>query len=1582
MKRFYKLLTMVFAAMLCLGLALFAAACDRSGDENKDPGSEEGSVEYRIDVYLQNISGTSYAIDLDRSVTGKGKVGEAVPVPTIEHFTENAAHAEATPASSRILKENASENNFKFYYDREQYTVKYDANAPAGVATGSVAEQSYSYESSIRLAENGFTLRGYRFAGWATEKNGEPAYQGNDRVKVTGPLTLYAVWDRGYTDRLGGTDVVYFPRGDEELAVLSRGGHEFEGTRNGNSFTFDRPAGEISGMVFGTTFSYENADLAGEYVLYDCTNHAQLGLGGASATDDSRINDQVTLEVDEYLNATYTKNGVEEEGSLSRSERGDYLFTSENDSFYLLLNAESGTLPARFSISGDEAGVYAEGLLLGGGIYISGDSIVLDGYGNAVLYRASGGYNLGYDGYYTITGTANLSRQTFRRIEMIIYDPIGALGGAEGTWVGNSIYTFPALVSNEMGEANGYVQADVYAGKYEGEEGTLTLDGMLNAAGASLFDDSATFTPKNGTPITGSYTYTVDYKSGLIVTLTEKSGAVHTYQAHWLHQPDKQGVVGSVNSYDPRTAEEYVELYRVTSQLDFPLLYLYPETSATGGNIPEGAKKAELWAADEDGDDIPKLAGEGYYIVNKEGGKDFYTFTLTSTVAGYTGTLPTSLKFFTSGVYSSEDNRPRGVYCVLEENGNKLYTEYTDTQNNITIWANSEIALQGVGSLMRKGEGDFVEGSATLSRSINFDTETLTFLYAGENGGAVQLLYTVTGENIVPAAGAELGLYYYLFIEETQSGRYVQDLILDGTVLGPTAAGVTGKARFHTGYGYDDEGSWQMGTYEYVGSTDFGDDIFELTVGGNKIFKFVLYIIQSDYVYFRYDEALEGTFNADDGGKLVLDGFFYGSYTDKNGETELGSFSYNPVEKLVFFTMESGDGFYCRLEGGKLTVLDSAFGSYLLIDGNYNTINNATIEFDGQGGVTVSFADGGQSRTGTYTLDSAETNEYIVVCNFGTGMTMPAGGWHVRLFFGAYADGCIVYDPEMVGTFFNDEWDVLYLDGFGTGSLYADNGAIGGTGDYTVMDAEKGLMYFTVDEETDVSIRFDREQHTFEILDFSDISYLYLADDFDYIVFTPNGVLRIGNLSGMYFTGETAYYGFLYSYDSDGYSSAELPVPGDKTYTYGGKTYTLQDRRTVTLTGTIQFYDKAGSLIEGNGTKEATLMTTLALGANYNLNTTITVDGKAHTFTLNPYTEGRIDPRLTYDGVDYDVDFTLGEENQFTVKAGWYEIVMNDFYSNFREETGAKRGGKIIKEVVGFGPIELQAPTYSGEFYYHNNETPGADAEKLTFSGVTEDQLVKVGYRVGGLGDCYEVVFTSGGKTYAIDFYESFAEEQGPVIVLQGFYTYEEFTDVDGFAKVGVKYLVASTTPNTAGYGEQAAIGKPYSVTLYKDVKGVPTPVVCYDTGVAMTHTGDKCAAVWLGEFGGLDDDGDLIVGRGYYVSFTLSTDPLTPNKVTAVTVKDYKVGQALAGAYLINYFIDDSETDEQDKPVLKVAEVLAVAYTDGSGYYWLEDTHDLAYSKETDTWTFYGTQTGSTEKQYTLTFTLLASGSFSVLVK
>ena len=77
------------------------------------------------------------------------------------------------------------------YYDRNSYTVSFDANGGNGTQTA----QTFYYDVEQKITDVAFSAQsGYEFVGWATSKNGAKVYGNQQNTTFSLDITLYAVW--------------------------------------------------------------------------------------------------------------------------------------------------------------------------------------------------------------------------------------------------------------------------------------------------------------------------------------------------------------------------------------------------------------------------------------------------------------------------------------------------------------------------------------------------------------------------------------------------------------------------------------------------------------------------------------------------------------------------------------------------------------------------------------------------------------------------------------------------------------------------------------------------------------------------------------------------------------------------------------------------------------------------------------------------------------------------------------------------------------------------------------------------------------------------------------------------------------------------------------------------------------------------------------------------------------------------------------------------------------------------------------------------------------------------------------------
>lgn len=1496
-------------------------------------------VEYAIETYLLNPAGNSYVRGGEISYAS-GYVGETVSpdAPMVNGFSLNAAPAGESPVTTVLLDADASRNIFRFYYDRRTYQVLFDANA-AG-ATGSMDALDCLYEGTVTLPQNSFSCRGYRFAGWSSYSNGDVDYVPGSPLAVMGDTVLYAVWDRGYTDRYGGADLIFFPRLEPETAILLRGNVEFEGTRNGDSFSLTTPAGSLlEGKIYGSTYSYRRDDLTGSYTFMEFTD----GEAFTPAYDQNRV-----LTVDSFLNGTY-RNGTHTCSGevLYSDETGDYIFMSGDETFrFLPMRSDLYDYPAVFLVGGEEVGAYIDFVLVdpttGMGYLGNNMMLILDGYGSAMLGDLS--TYLTYDGSYYIEGVYMMGAAELYQIVCFIRDPEGLLTGQEGAVVTNYVYTVPF----ESGEYNGYVQADNFRGEYSDEAGnTLVLDGF------GIFADSFVYT-FNGVSYHGVYETETDLLSGSVVSLTAESGETFSFGLDLAQMKFSERKTFGKGSYT-----EYRFMDGASLQPPFLILY---ESDATDGDKVLG-KAAEIYLPSEDGSTLIK-AGSGYCTAEPIGRNSRfsrYTFIRTDVTAGYESDVPEQFVFFNTLVTSATDYTSYNAYCLLEETVNGETTSYLD-RYSVTdggeIWVCSSVSTGGLGALYIDEDGRVTEGQFSIGSNEHFQDLIGTFLYATEQGDIINLYFDILANDdgtirAVPRAGVEQMLYVVQPTGVEAGGVGIQMIFLDGV------------SRMK--YTADQAVSFLEGSYEPVDTTRFGETVYAFRVGASERFRFVIYSL-SEYddvpLAIKYDSALEqelgkpvdeAVFTDATGGKLILDGY-HSATLELNGQTLAGNYIRDEVMQTVTFTALGGAQYMLSLDFAESSFvrLDWATGrSWQLLDNNYEPINGYFAVFEDnitQKIVRIQTSAGSTVSEGRYVvLDSVNQTwgheEYLLrEVSLGTGY--PKSNYRVTFAINSEGVGaCLVFNPEASGVFTDEEWNVLVLDGFGAGAYYTDS--LTGNGTYSVIDFERNFISFSVDDglAAGTLFYFRLEDQVFHATDYEALAGVYLAENFETVSFGTDGTAYLGNRSGPYFVQN----GKAYVYISD--TPTEVNAPGGDIYSYNGKTYRRWDGQTLRLNGTVFMRDKDGNSVAAHPDLPATLTFTPNGTTNRNLAAVFTFHGyeEAYTgYTLSLYasgdslmgeTDGNFSPTVRYGNSSYPISFFYtGGTYTFAVTAGYNSLEYLDHNARYYPDTSevsVPRGGRLYKTGFGFGALQFEKTTISGDFLYLYKKDDPTYSAPIHFEGVPEEEVKIVGY-VPGYGNRLEIAFeASDGKNYLLNYYEYY--QGGVYFWCYGLFSYQDVETQE--YTVRVKTLLYTKMSIAPGYfdaqnGSGKGLGKISAVTLFD--KETKAPIVAYDTGI--TPNGYN-GGVWLVDKADVVEHGSTGTctwGTGYLVTFTFAPD----GSVSAANVEKYRFAQVVNYMqHLVNLFFDEEGN-------VTLASVLV--YNGEFGRYeFVSDPHDLVENED-----------------------------------
>lgn len=194
--------------------------------------------------------------------------------------------------------------------------IRYNPNPPAGKTTGGQGTPNWDGHTgdTPTISQNGWTIDGYTFAGWATSPDGSGArYAPGASWTANGTLTLYAQWTPGEAgltyDGNGATGGKTDPqpgKTDEKINVRDNGF-----TRDGYMFvTWNTQAG-CKGKAVNPGDEWT---LQGSSTLYACwagtaqtlAYHGNGATGGNTAVQSGKTGDELTTNANGFTRDGYT----------------------------------------------------------------------------------------------------------------------------------------------------------------------------------------------------------------------------------------------------------------------------------------------------------------------------------------------------------------------------------------------------------------------------------------------------------------------------------------------------------------------------------------------------------------------------------------------------------------------------------------------------------------------------------------------------------------------------------------------------------------------------------------------------------------------------------------------------------------------------------------------------------------------------------------------------------------------------------------------------------------------------------------------------------------------------------------------------------------------------------------------------------------------------------------------------------------------------------------------------------------------------------------------------------------------------
>ena len=242
--------------------------------------------------------------------------------------------------------------------------IRYNPNPPAGKTTGGQGTPNWDGHTgdTPTIGQNGWTIDGYTFAGWATSPDGSGArYAPGARWTANGTLTLYAQWTPGQASltydgngATGGKTDPQTGKTDEKINVRDNGF-----TRDGYSFVTWNTQADCKGNAVKPNSEWT---LRGSSTLYACwagnaqtlTYHGNGATGGNTAAQSGKTGDELTTNANGFTRDGYTfvrwdtaKDGSGTAYGEGKNGVSQYVMKPAGNDLYAIWKANPATIQYR-----------------------------------------------------------------------------------------------------------------------------------------------------------------------------------------------------------------------------------------------------------------------------------------------------------------------------------------------------------------------------------------------------------------------------------------------------------------------------------------------------------------------------------------------------------------------------------------------------------------------------------------------------------------------------------------------------------------------------------------------------------------------------------------------------------------------------------------------------------------------------------------------------------------------------------------------------------------------------------------------------------------------------------------------------------------------------------------------------------------------------------------------------------------------------------------------------------------------------------------------------------------------------------
>lgn len=1046
-------------------------------------------VKYTIEIYKQNQNLDDYEKEV---ITDYDFVGKKVDAN--QSYNGFTIIKKADTIESITLTENSDNNLMRVYFDRNKFTVTFNPNYPTEEFdnTEIKVDGVYGQETDLPTIEN--VCKGYYLLGWSTSPNGKVVYPVHfienlvvnkdseltfDSVKINAEnsMTLYAVWNKGYTDMFGGNDYIFVEK-ESGNVYLSRGNVYFVGEYNAKKGTFAFYKDEnLEGRIFDNgTFAYYNVERT-EYsaslyqvgkginedvkVLFD-------GYNGITYSEKIKTWNNETFEFDTKIELSYGSYIIDENGyfiatfhdGLRAGETLTLLFGTVALKDSNLVNAFQLRNVEEF-----ELGELVNFVVYNGEItyYTSAYQIMLTGFGTAL-------YNSG-NGVATYTYTYDKDTR-----QLTLTNP------SNGKLFG--VYRVMTVDGK-----NGYMEYDEKtAVTYEGENGaTLELDGLYIA----IYKD------ENGNLAIGNYVITDSLFGGKIVSFTYND---NKYVFIVNSRKDSVTVEGTT------TAKVY---YEFEKKLSGYAEYLYKDE--------ENIYYAPLVVVDDKQEGYASIYGytsaktyelvlEGTYVIDEL--TKLYTFTTTEYYEKEVSTAIVDYAKVNSIVLALDTSSTRypinyWYSIIIDDEVTKYDVDYTSTAGitlklvaGIAIIEYQENRIIGTYSTSKNGLTTISTRGGSLYLELDEENKTFILLnHAPFDAYVAMKDGTYSKREYISFDGKGNATYVYYVLEMVGEGEEAKEDYVMYTISGKVNAldEVIHKEIYSNG----------VQVYEFTSD--------------EKTFKFIQLTMSQNAIVLPYYGEYYGIYTSEDG-ILDLDGYaYYATYTDKQGQEYSGI--YTIASENVIQILLNNSTLYFDITNRTFTLRGKEYATYIVM---YNQgTKGIYIDLDGYGNAKIyKFEKDEEGNSVQVVIDEKATyvqedGLFTIVYKEDNKEITLEGRLSTYTYAQAVFNTFVIENTKVVSMYLNEkDWSILKLDSIGN-AVKIDKNGIEETGTYMIIT--DSILYYVNNDSTNANIfKYDIESGRISEDKFTPRGYY--TEDLKSLLFSQYGFAIFNNETRYYYT--------------------------------------------------------------------------------------------------------------------------------------------------------------------------------------------------------------------------------------------------------------------------------------------------------------------------------------------------------------------------------------------------------------------------------------------------------------------------------